>query len=42
MERMHDEDIRKLWIRIAALTALVCTLTKGEEITLFLVSLLTG
>ena len=42
MERQHEEDIRKLWIRIAALTALICALTEGENIALFLVSLLTG
>lgn len=27
MERMHNEDIRKLWIRIAALTVTVAVLT---------------
>lgn len=32
MERMHNEDIRKLWIRIAALTVTVAVLTGNEHI----------
>ena len=32
MERMHNDDIRKLWIRIAALTVLVAVLTGNEHI----------
>lgn len=32
MERMHNEDIRKLWIRIAALTVTVAVLTGNGHI----------
>lgn len=32
MERMHNEDIRKLWVRIAALTVTVAVLTGNEHI----------
>ena len=32
MEWMHNEDIRKLWIRIAALTVTVAVLTGNEHI----------
>ena len=32
MERMHNDDIRKLWVRIAALTVLVAVLTGNEHI----------
>ena len=32
MERMHNEDIRKLWMRIAALTVLVAVLTGNDRI----------
>ena len=32
MERRHEEDVRKLWIRIAALTVTVAVLTGNEHI----------
>ena len=32
MERRHEDDIRKLWIRIAALTVTVAILTGNEHI----------
>ena len=32
MERMHNDDIRKLWVRIATLTVLVAVLTGNEHI----------
>ena len=32
MERRHEDDIRKLWIRIAALTVTVAVLTGNEHI----------
>lgn len=32
MERRHEEDVRKLWIRIAALTVTVAILTGNEHI----------
>ena len=32
MERMHNEDIRRLWIRIAALTVLVAVLTGNDRL----------
>ena len=32
MERRHEEDVRKLWIRIAALTVTVAILTGNEPI----------
>lgn len=32
MERVHNEDIRKLWIRIAALTVTVAVLTGNGHI----------
>jgi len=32
MERMHNEDIRKLWIRIAALTVVVSVATGSGRI----------
>ena len=32
MERRHEDDIRKLWIRIAALTVTVAILTGNEQI----------
>ena len=32
MERRHEEDVRKLWIRIAALTVLVAVITGNDRI----------
>lgn len=32
MERRHEDDIRELWIRIAALTVTVAILTGNEHI----------
>lgn len=32
MERMHNDDIRKLWIRIAALTVIVGVATGSGRI----------
>ena len=32
MERMHNEDIQKLWIRITALTVTVAVLTGNNQI----------
>ena len=40
MERRHEEDVRKLWIRIAALTVIVATLTGNDRIIGFLMELL--
>ena len=31
MERRHEEDVRRLWIRIAALTVLVAVLTGNDR-----------
>lgn len=32
MERRHEEDVRKLWIRIACLTVMVAVLTGNDRI----------
>ena len=40
MERRHEDDIRKLWIRIAALTVLVAILTGNDRLIGTLVELL--
>ena len=32
MERRHEDDIRKLWIRIAALTVTVAVLTGNQHL----------
>lgn len=32
MERRHEDDVRKLWIRIAALTVLVAVLTGNDRL----------
>lgn len=32
MERRHEDDVRKLWIRIAALTVTVAILTGNEHV----------
>ena len=32
MERRHEEDVRKLWIRIAALTVMVAVITGNDRI----------
>lgn len=32
MEERHEEDIRRLWVRLAALTAAVCAITEGGNI----------
>ena len=32
MERRHEEDVRKLWIKIATLTVLVAVLTGNQHI----------
>ena len=32
MERRHEDDIRKLWVRIAALTVTVAVLTGNQHL----------
>ena len=32
MERRHEDDIRKLWVRLAALTVTVAVLTGNQHL----------
>ena len=40
MERMHNDDIRKLWIRIAALTVIVGVATGSGRVVDWVINVL--
>lgn len=40
MERRHEDDIRKLWVRIAVLTVTVAVLTGNQHILSLVMDLL--
>lgn len=40
MERRHEEDVRKLWVKIAVLTVLVAVLTGNQHLIGWLLEIL--